>query len=371
MIDYFRKYYNITAEDEVGTILALKQHDRVRCVRLLMPLSNLQRLIVAMDEEYPILEWIIAYQTDIEDRSTNLTFPGTLQAPHLRQLVPTGFALPMGSRLLTTAVGLAALCLLMDHPPTYFHPGALLQSLSFMPQLETLMIVFSFAVLNHDVEMQPTLTPTTTPVALPKLHHLRFGGASSYLEALVHQITSPFPEKLEIYFFNQLTFSFPRLQQFMTPTETPRFESAKFDFSSTRVELQAYLRGKAEVSALFKEVDCRQLDWQVSSVAQISSSLSQVFSAVEHLTLEHSLHSRSSEEHNEVGLTEWRKLLRSSRNVKAIRIDNGLVEGLSRCLELDVGELLPSYRSSHILEVAMAVMHLLHSSMLARTRVIP
>ena len=59
VIDYFREYYNITAEDEVGTILALKQHDRVRRVRLLMPLSNLQRLIVAMDEEYPILECLI------------------------------------------------------------------------------------------------------------------------------------------------------------------------------------------------------------------------------------------------------------------------------------------------------------------------
>ena len=134
VIDYSREYYNITAEDEAGTILAIKQHGHVRRVRLLMPLSNLQRLIVAMDEEYPILEClVIAYQTDIEDRSTNLTFPETLQAPHLRQLVLTGFALPMGSRLLTTAVGLAALCLLMDHPSTYFHSGALLQSLSFIP----------------------------------------------------------------------------------------------------------------------------------------------------------------------------------------------------------------------------------------------
>ena len=132
VIDHFREYYNITAEDEAGTMLALKQHARVHRFRLLMPLSNLQRLIVAMDEEYLILEClVIAYQTDIEDRSANLTSPGTLQAPHLRQLVPTGFALPMGSRLLTTAVGLAAPCLLMDHPSTYFHPGALLQSLSF------------------------------------------------------------------------------------------------------------------------------------------------------------------------------------------------------------------------------------------------
>jgi hypothetical protein len=46
-----------------------------------------------------------------------------------------------------------------------------------------------------------------------------------------------------------------------------------------------------------------------------------------------------SEEHNEVDRTEWRKLLRSFRNVKTLRIGNGLVEELSRCLRLEDGEL--------------------------------
>ena len=87
------------------------------------------------------------------------------------------------------------------------------------------------------------------------------------------------------------------------------------------------------------DVYCWHLDWQVSSVAQIFNSLSQIFSAVEHLTLEHEVHSRSSEEHNEVDRTEWRKLLRSFSNVKTLRIDDGLVEELSRCLRLDDGEL--------------------------------
>jgi hypothetical protein len=91
--------------------------------------------------------------------------------------------------------------------------------------------------------------------------------------------------------------------------------------------------------ALILTVDSWHLDWQVSSVAQISNSLGQMFSAVEHLTLEHEEHSLSSEEHNEVDHTEWLRLLRSFSNVKTFRIDNGLVEELSRCLELDDGEL--------------------------------
>ena len=39
-------------------------------------------------------------------------------------------------------------------------------------------------------------------------------------------------------------------------------------------------------------LDCWQLDWQISSAAQISNALSQL-SAVEHLTFEHEVHSWS------------------------------------------------------------------------------
>jgi hypothetical protein len=74
-------------------------------------------------------------------------------------------------------------------------------------------------------------------------------------------------------------------------------------------------------------------------MAQISKSLSQIFSAIEHLTLEHEAHSQSSEEHDEVDRTEWRNLLRPFSNVKTLRIEDGLVEELSRCLQLEDGEL--------------------------------
>ena len=64
-----------------------------------------------------------------------------------------------------------------------------------------------------------------------------------------------------------------------------------------------------------------------------------MFSVVEHLTLRHEEHSKSSEEHNEVDRTEWRKLLRLFRNMKTFYIDNRLVEQLSRCLRSDDREL--------------------------------
>jgi hypothetical protein len=59
---------------------------------------------------------------------------------------------------------------------------------------------------------------------------------------------------------------------------------------------------------------------------------------VEHLTLKHDVHSRSSEEHNEVDRTEWRNLLNSFSNLKTLRIEDGLVKELSRSLRPDDGE---------------------------------
>ena len=83
-------------------------------------------------------------------------------------------------------------------------------------------------------------------------------------------------------------------------------------------------------------------------MVQIFHSLSPIISTVEHLTLAHYVHSQSSEEHNEVDRTEWRKLLRSFTNVKILRIEDGLVGELSRCLHSEDGEhpldLLPEFQ---------------------------
>jgi hypothetical protein len=59
---------------------------------------------------------------------------------------------------------------------------------------------------------------------------------------------------------------------------------------------------------------------------------------VEYLFLQHDVHSESSEEHNEVDRTEWRKLLRPFSNVKTLRVGKGLFKDLSRCLQLEDGE---------------------------------
>ena len=336
VIDYFGQF-DATAEDEEEAIFAFKQHDRVRRVRLLIPVTSLQKFIVAFDEEYPILEYLVI-DFPPEDKRSILRLPETLQAPHLRHLRLRGVALPIESRLLMAAVGLVTLSIVMVHPSTYCHPNTLLQWISLMPHLETLTIYSTFSIRNRNVEMQLTHTPIIAPVTVPNLRHFRFRGARTYLEALVHRIIAPRLKRLTIDLFNQLTFSFPCLLEFMNTTENLRFDTAAFKFSDRRVSVEVYYRGETGYAFVIR-IFCWHLDWQVSSIAQISNSLSQMYSAVEHLKLRHKVHGRSSEEHNEVDSTEWRRLLRPFRNAKTLRIDNGLVKDLAYCLQLEGGEL--------------------------------
>ncbi|KAI0275735.1 hypothetical protein BGY98DRAFT_37853 [Russula aff. rugulosa BPL654] len=237
-IDY--RSDDISAEDEEGILLALEQRHRVRHIRLSLPPQILRKLVIAIDEEFPILEYLIV--DSLTNESTALMLPGTLQAPSLRHLKLEGFACPIRSRLHPTAAGLVTLYLILDHRSAYFQPNVLLQSISFMPQLESLVIFFSLPVPNRDVERQLTHTPITTHVTLPNLRLFWFRGVSAYLEAVVCRITTPRLEMLQIQLFKQLTFSVPRLVQFLNTTENIWFDNAVFTFGDKRVVVVMFFR---------------------------------------------------------------------------------------------------------------------------------
>ena len=337
VIEFFHTGWDISAEEEERIILALKQRDRVYRVRIWMPVPNLQRVILAMDEEYPALDCLIMGPST-QDYSTALILPETLQAPHLRHLLLMGFALPMGSRLLTAAVGLVILILVAPHPSAYFQPNILLQWLSFMLQLETLVIYFSFPVPDRDVERQLMHSPIPTHITLPNLLMFVFQGDNAYMEALVHRISTPCLKSLSIELFNQPTFSVPPFLLFINTIENRRFTSAKFWFFRERVSVAFYPYGEAEMTTLQIDIGCWHLDWQVSSMAQILNPLSQLCSTVQCVSIEHETHSWSSEEHNEVDRAEWRKLLRPFNNVRLLYVYDGLVKELSRSLRLEAGD---------------------------------
>ena len=69
----------IIVEVKEGAILALKQYDRVRRVCLLMPVTSLQKLTVAVDNEYPILEYLIIGH---QERALMAIIYATARDPH-------------------------------------------------------------------------------------------------------------------------------------------------------------------------------------------------------------------------------------------------------------------------------------------------
>ena len=142
-----------------------------------------------------------------------------------------------------------------------------------MPQLEDLEIGFSFPVPNRDVKRELTHTPITTHITLPNLRSFCFRGVSAYLEAVVCRITTPHLEGLHIRLFNQLTFSVPRLLQFMNTTENLRFDNAALMFKDKFIDVWMSFRETARYT-FGVTVDCWHLGWQVSSWCSLQWSTS-------------------------------------------------------------------------------------------------
>src|SRR6266403_2900628 len=86
VIDYPYEDNNISAEDEEGITHALQHRDRVRRIRLMKPIPILEKLIIILDGEYPILEHLSIehqlYQRPVTGRDRNLNLPETFRAPH-------------------------------------------------------------------------------------------------------------------------------------------------------------------------------------------------------------------------------------------------------------------------------------------------
>jgi hypothetical protein len=206
IIDHLDENHDLTAEDEEGIILALQHRDRVCRIRLRKSVPVLRTFINALVGDFPILEYLyVRTQKDtrpIVEDNMSLNLPETFRAPRLRHLLLRNFDIPIGSPLLTAMGNLVTLSLTLIPASAYFHPSALLQRLSLMPQLEILGITFNSYYPSRDVERQLLRTPITMRVTLPNLRWLAFQGASAYLEALLPQVTIPRLEKLQVYFFN-------------------------------------------------------------------------------------------------------------------------------------------------------------------------
>jgi hypothetical protein len=242
-------------------MLALQHRDRIRRIYLHLPIPSLQKLIPAIDDEFPMLDYLC--MAPPAKHNTQLTIPLKFRAPQLRHLWLDHFPSPIGSPFLTSATDLVTLLLVWIHPSTYRHPHHLLQSLSLLPQLERLEITFLSPVPNREIERQLLHTPITTHIALPNLHQFEFRGISAYLESLLPQIVTPHLKYLSVEFFNQPRFSVPHLLQFIRTTENLRFRDVDILFYHQAVAVLVYPPIENALANFCLDIVCRHLDWQV------------------------------------------------------------------------------------------------------------
>ena len=336
IIDHADESRNLTPEDEEGIKLALRHHDRVRRIRLAMFIPCLPELVKSIDEEFPILEYLcidpLIYNGD------GLILPETLRAPNLRHLVLVNFALPVGSSLLATATGLVTFSLSFIPPSVPWNPTDLLHRVSLMPHLQTFGISFCSAPPNHVVEWQTVNTQNMTHVVLPNLRWLGFQGGSTYMEALLPHMTTPHLEKLQIYFFNELTVSVTNLQQFISNSKALRFTGASLRFDRMGFALQAYPRKGSRMYALSMAIYRLGDDWPLSSTVLMLDILGPVFSGVMHLSIgicdkDHMLWS-GSPTYNKADRAQWRDILKPFNNVKSLCMEDGLIREISGALKV-------------------------------------
>jgi len=83
-IDYFDEIRELTTEDEEGILFALQRRRQIRRVRLCIPVSNLQKVILAIDGTFPMLEYLLI-KSLADDKSVIL--PETFQVPLLRRVI--------------------------------------------------------------------------------------------------------------------------------------------------------------------------------------------------------------------------------------------------------------------------------------------
>ena len=333
-------YLNIGAEEIEEINLALEQRNRVRRIHFQITVPNLQKFILSADKEYPLLEYLIV-EPPLLDCKTALIFPETFQAPRLRHLKLSLFALPMESQLFPTAVGLVTLSLTIGHPSTEFQPNMLLRWLFFMPLLERLSVFFLEPVPSEDVESQLMHTPTMTHITFPNLFYFEFTGDSTFVEALVRRMITPRLERLHLGFVRQPIFLVPSLLQLTSTTNHLKFDSVTIDFITGQILVGANFHENFVSADGFIQhvisiaVYSSPLDSQVYSVARIFDSIGQIFSTVEYLDLHYQ---EFYEQQNVFERTEWRRLLRPFGNVRTLCIAEELVEGVAGCLWVEDGE---------------------------------
>jgi hypothetical protein len=346
--------YTLTKQDELGIYRALRLYDRVREICLILRSPILQKFLVLLEEHFPRLERLYLIPTH---GLRTFTLPKAFLAPKLRHITLSGISPCKDMWFLTSTVSLNTLVFLgieRFEASSYFRPSLLVARLGSLPHLQELIIWFSIPMLPESLD-QP-LGEQGTPITLPSLKTLEFHGFNTYLESLIAQIRAPLLEQLKITLFKQLEidFALPHLSHLLNTTEKFKLPAAELHFShydsfdsisifTHHIHHSPWQLGGGEAFRLC--VSCELNQPQVYCVAQICKALIPTLSSVERFTLKYCNMARTSTrlEDSEIDATTWHELLRSFIGVRNLHVSEGVLDELSRALQVNEVGLEPGF----------------------------
>jgi hypothetical protein len=332
-----------------NVIAALKHNYRVCEIELWrIPSSLLEQILASMQMPFPALTNLRLGSKDDTAPVVSDWFLGG-SAPRLRHLSLRSIQIPELPKLLLSATDLVDLSL-RDIPHSgYISPEAIVACLSTLTGLKTLILEFESPQSRVDPEQRRP--PPSTLAVFPALTDFKFKGVSEYLEDLVARINAPLLHSLEITFFHQLIFDTPYFSQFFS--RSPQFEAlseAHIVFEDRAIQVTLPLASQISADkSLSLGISCRDSEWQLSSLAQICSLSSLLFSAVEHLYL---CEDRYWPPHwqDDTESAQWLELLQPFVTVKNLYLSKEVALSIAPALRRLVGD--------RVTEVLPALQHL-------------
>jgi hypothetical protein len=328
-------------------IAALGQSNRV-CEVILWGLTRwpLEEVLAAMQVPFPELTslWLFS---DGETPPVILdSFLGG-SAPRLQIFHLSGILFSGLPKLLLTATHLIDLSLVNIPHSGYISPEVMVTLLSALSSLSALSLGFRSPQSCPGWESR-TLPPPKRSI-LPALDKFRFKGVTEYLEELMTRINTPRLGEMDVTFFNQIDFDWPRIAQFIncTPNLRARDEAhVQLDNSTASVTLR-YRTSEVGVGNLRIHISCGEPDWQLSSIEQACNSLLPL-SMVEDLYIDHE-YSQLVWKNDAVENTLWLGLFLPFTAVKNVYLCKEFAPGIAVALQELVGgrimEVLPSLQN--------------------------
>jgi hypothetical protein len=265
-------------EDDENIITALKQSNRVSSISLTVTRSLVEKLSAISEPLSELEDLVLLSQNNVQP-----TLPSTFRwGPRLRTLYLTRVAIPSFPQLLSPCQDLVDLQLHEIPRAGYFSPEAFANALSGMTQLRSLSL--HLLSLPHRRSFLSFPPPPGDRIVLPALIQLKYRGTSKYLDSFVARIDAPRLGDIDITFFSQPTMDALQFGRFIGRIEL------QTSLSQACIETSAHAISisftSPSTSTPFRlQISCKQIDWQLSCMAQVCDQFSPFLFRVEELRI--------------------------------------------------------------------------------------